>query len=231
MRKDILEIYHDIIAGGHFGIAKTIKSIQELFWWRGLREDAIKHVNSCHQCQLFKPLSGKPTGNLRPITTDGFMEMVSLDFVGPLPVSKSGNRFIVVCVEYLSKFVIVKALTTINATATANFLIENVFSYLGLPRKVLTDQGSQFKSQLVRELLKKLKIQQLHSAPYHPECNGLVERLNGTLTRALKKYVSDNPNSWDEFITLVAFSYNNAVHSNIGYCPFEIAHGRKVRTF
>lgn len=232
LRKDILGIYHDsAIAGGHFGMSKTSKRIEETFWWKGLREDVIRYISSCHQCQLFKPLPGKPTGHLRPIVPNGYMDMIAVDFVGPLPVSQSGNRFIVVCIEYLSKFATVKAMSTIDAKATALFLVENVFCVHGLPNQILTDQGNQFKSNLIRELLQCLKIKQLQSAPYHPECNGLVERLNGTLTRSLKKYVYENPKSWDEFITLITFSYNNSVQASIGYSFFEVANGRKAKVF
>lgn len=230
LRQEILRTFHDApFGGGHQGHFRTVKNIEEHFWWKGLREHVIKYINSCHQCQIFKPVPGKPTGNLRPVTVDGFMDTIAIDFVGPLPTSQRGNRFIVVCVEYFSKLAIVKPLQSIDAQTTAEFIVNEVICHHGLPRKILTDQGSAFKSKLITDLLSLLQVKQVQSAPYHPACNGLVERLNGTLLRSLKRYASDNIRSWDSYLPLVVFTYNTSVQSSTGYTPYEITHGRKAR--
>ncbi len=105
----------------------------------------------------------------------------------------------------------------------------NVFSRVGVPSEILTDQGSQFTSELMKELSRLLSIRQLTTTPYHPSCNGLVERFNATLKQMLKRLCADRPSDWDRYIAPLLFAYRETPQSSLGFSPFELIYGRSVR--
>ena len=109
----------------------------------------------------------------------------------------------------------------------AEALLE-VWSRLGIPREVLTDRGTQFMSDVMREM-NRLSIKSLASTPYHAECNGLVERFNGTLKSMLKRLCQDHPRQWDRYLPALMFAYRGVPQESLGFSPSELLFGRRVR--
>jgi len=105
----------------------------------------------------------------------------------------------------------------------------DVYSRVGIPSEVLTDQGSQFTSDVMREVSRLLSIRQLTTTPYHPMCNGLVEKFNGTLKQMLKKMCSERPRDWDKYLNALLFAYREVTQESLGFSPFELLYGRTVR--
>ncbi|KAL5019661.1 hypothetical protein ScPMuIL_002553, partial [Solemya velum] len=112
---------------------------------------------------------------------------IAIDFVGPLPLTERKNRYILVCVDYATRYPEAFALSNQNAETVAECLV-SLFSRVGVPKEILSDQGSNFMSDLMKELCRLLSIKKLSSTPYHPQTNGLVEKFNGTLKTMLKTY-------------------------------------------
>ena len=104
-----------------------------------------------------------------------------------------------------------------------------VFSRVGLPTEILTDQGSQCTSELMKEISRLLSIRQLTTTPYHPSCNGLVERFNGTLKLMLRRLCSEKPRDWDRYLAPLVFAYRETPQSSLQFAPFELLYGRSVR--
>ena len=104
----------------------------------------------------------------------------------------------------------------------------NIFSRIGIPREILSDRGSQFVSELMREVSRSLSVVQLQTTPYHTQCNGLVERWNGTLRRMLKKMAAKKPSDWDRYIPALLFSFREVAQTNLGFSPLELVYGRSV---
>ena len=113
-----------------------------------------------------------------------------MDIVGPLPRSKSGNRYVLVICDYATRYPEAIPLRSIDAEHIAEELIK-VFAQVGVPREILTDQGSNFTSQLLAELYRLLHVHPIRTSPYHPQTDGLVERFNKTLKEMLRKTVTD----------------------------------------
>ena len=109
-----------------------------------------------------------------------------MDIVGPLPHSRSGNRYILVVCDYATRYPEAMPLRNIDAEHVAEELVK-MFSRVGIPNEILTDQGSNFMSQLLAELYRLLHIQPIRTSPYHPQTDGLVERFNQTLKSMLRK--------------------------------------------
>ena len=116
-------------------------------------------------------------------------EKWALDFVGPIDLPSQGKRYILVCTDYVTKWVEAKALARAIEQSVVNFLFEDIFTRFGVPQEIVTDQGAQFTSKLVRGIVEKYKIKHCKSSPYHPQANGHVESTNKILEAIMTKTV------------------------------------------
>ena len=154
---------------------------------------------------------------------------VAIDLVGPIhPPSERGNRFILTVVDYASRYPEAIPLKRIDSETVAEALLD-IFSRVGFPREILTDLGKQFTSDLMQEVCRLVSICHLTTSPYHPKCNGLVEKFNGTLKSMLRKMCEEQPTQWDRYISPLLFAYREAKQESLGFSPFEIISGRSVR--
>ena len=104
-----------------------------------------------------------------------------------------------------------------------------IFTRIGVPREMLTDMGSQFTSSFMNEVSRLISLKPWTTTPYHPSCNGLVERFNGTLKMILKRLCSEKPKDWDKYLSAVLFAYREVPQESLGFSPFELVYGRVVR--
>ena len=120
------------------------------------------------------------------------------------------------------------ALPRIESERVAEALF-TIFSRVGVPQEILTDLGTQFTSEVMQEIGRLLSINQLHTTPYHPICNGLVERFNGTMKRMLRRMCAERRKDWDRYLPALVFAYREAPQESLGFSPFELLYGRTVR--
>ena len=105
----------------------------------------------------------------------------------------------------------------------------DIFSRLGVPEEILSDLGTQFVSDCMKEVTRLVSIKQLTSTPHHPMCNGLTEKFNGTLRSMLKRLCSEQPRQWHRSINPLLFAYREFLQESTGFSPFELLYGRAVR--
>lgn len=228
-RKQILSLSHDIPLAGHMGIKKTRERILRNFFWPGIFEDTKKYCQSCPKCQKGTSKSRVSKVPLVKIpSVDYPFQRVAIDMVGPLPKTKRGNQYILVMCDYATKYPEAIPLRSQDAEVVAEAMME-VFTRLGVPKEILSDQGTNFMSSLITELCKLLSIRKLNTTPYHPQANGLVERFNGTLKRMLQIYAQDEPGKWDKLLPYLLFAYREVPQETTGFSPFELLYGRYVR--
>ena len=173
-----------------------------------MRTDIQDFVRSCPQCQTRKnpvKITRAPLIPM-PIVEEPF-DRIAIDVVGPLPQSESGNRFIVVCSDYLTRWPEAFAVPDTTAPTIARLFVENIVCRHGAPRVLLSDQGTNFLSKLVSEICQIVGTKQIKTSSYHPETDGLVERFNKTLATMISMYVNEQHKDWDEFLPLVLFAY------------------------
>ncbi|UYV77192.1 K02A2.6-like [Cordylochernes scorpioides] len=231
MRHKILKDVHDTPMAGHLGFAKTYGRVRKRFYWPGLYRTVSQYIAHCKECQRRKGVPQKPPGLLVPIppTTSPFQK-IGIDYLGRFPISHTGNRWIIVATDYLTRFAITKAAATAEATELATFLIEDVILKHGAPREIITDRGRNFMSQTIREINNLNGTIHRFTTAYHPQTNGLTERLNKTLTDMISMYVDLDQKNWDNILPYVTFAYNTARQETTGYSPFFLVHGREVET-
>lgn len=230
LRSQVLKMAHESLMAGHQGVTRTTDRVLGSFYWPGVQEEIKRYVRSCDTCQRMYPKNkvGKaPLGKMPLIDTP--FERVAVDIIGPLkPVSNRGNRYILTMVDFATRYPDAVALPAIDSATVTDGLVE-MFSRVGFPREILCDQASCFTSDLMREVNDLLAIKHLSSTPYHPMCNGLVERFNGTLKQMLRKLCQEDPKSWDRLLAPLLFAYREVPQASMGFSPFELIYGRYVR--
>ena len=230
-RQAVLNLGHETLLAGHMGIVKTTDRIQSNFFWPGMHLDVQNFCRSCDICQRTVPrgrVAKAPLGQM-PIVNTPF-QRVAVDLIGPIqPVSNRGHRYILTMVDMATRYPKAMPLKNIDSVTVAEALIK-MFSDVGFPAEMLSDRGTQFTSDMMKEVERLVSIKPLVTTPYHAQCNGLCEKFNGTLKQMLKKMVGEQPKDWDRYIEPLLFAYRETpVESLAGFSPFEVLYGRPVR--
>ena len=227
LRHEILNLHHSKWFSGHFGSFKTLERIYEKFWWPNLKTDVINFIDSCEICLAVKsPNRKKGRLGIRswPHTP---LELISIDFLVNLPITKKGNCNIMVINDQFSKYIQLFALKDRKAVSAVHCLHDFSLRY-GIPYKLFSDQDPAYESELVRLFCETLGIKKTRTSGYNPKSNGLTEQSNHTIKNYLTSFVN-NEKEWDQWLKELSFAYNTSIHSSTGFSPMELMFGRKVR--
>src|SRR3954449_554438 len=222
----ILYMMHNDSTNEHFATDATFNKIKTRYYWPQYYEDIKRYVESCNACQQRK--RSKKNNLLHPIPVHSPFYQVGIDFVGPLPRTQRGKKYILVAMDYLTKWPEAQAVAEANADTTVNFIYEQILCRHGCPQIILSDRGTHFNNQVVKKLTEKFKINHLFSTPYHPQTNELVKRFNRTLCESLAKLSLKN-NNWNLYIALTLFAYRTTKHATTQIEPFFLVYGRSAR--
>ena len=222
----LLFMMHNDPSSGHFKTDTMFAKIKTRYYWPQMYEAIRNYVKSCDACQR----RGRTiiTNPLHPIPVHTPFYQIGIDFVGPLPRTARNKRYIIVAMDYLTKWPEAKAVPEASAAQVATFLYEQIICQHGCPQIILSDRGTHFNNQMIQKLLEKFEVNHLLSTPYHPQTNGLVERFNRTLCESLAK-LTERTNDWDLFIAPVLFAYRTSRHSTTKIEPFYLVYGRSAR--
>ena len=156
------------------------------------------------------------------------MKRVAVDIVGPIePRSEKRNRYILTMIDYATRYPEAVALPSIETERVAEALVE-MFSRVGILDEMLTDCGSKFTAEVMKEVSRLLSLQQLTTTPYHPMCNGLVERFHATMKQKLHRMCAERPKDWDKYLPALLFAIREVPQESLGFSPFELLYGRSV---
>lgn len=231
LRSEVLQACHNEVTSGHLGYTRTLSRVRGRYYWPRLTATVKHHVRTCLDCQRRKSPPTKRAGLLHPvqIPTTPF-DQIGMDLLGPLPTSSVGNRWVIVATDYLTRYAETKAIQRGTAEEVARFFIENIVLRHGAPSIVITDRGTAFTAALLDHVLVLSGTIHRKSTAYHPQTNGLTERLNKTLEDMLSMYVDIEHKNWDEILPYITFAYNTAKQETTRMTPFSLVHGREVRT-
>lgn len=151
-----------------------------------------------------------------------------MDIVGPLPKTRSGNRYVLVICDYAICYPQAIALCSIDAEQVAEELIK-VLSRVGVSQEILTDQGRNFTSQLLAKMYRLLHVHPIRTSQYHPQTDGLVEHFHQTLKAMLHKTATRDGKDWHKLLPYVLFAYREVPQAPTRFSPFELLYGRNVR--
>ena len=227
-RMAVLKLAHATPLAGHLGRNKTIRRVLQRFYWPGVCRDVANHCRCCPECQKAQSRRAQPAPLVPlPVMAEPFSR-IAMDIVGPLPRSRSGHKYILVICDYATRYPEAVPLHSCEAERIAEELMK-LFSRVGIPKEILTDQGSNFTSRLLAELYAMLQVRAIRTTPYHPQTDGLVERFNQTLKAMLRRTVNQEGKDWDRLIPYLLFAYREVPQASTGFSPFELLYGRKVR--
>ena len=219
---------HSIPWAGHLGLPKTYARIAARFFWPRMYKDVQEYCRACSECQLTSKYTASPYP-LQPLPCiDIPFSRIAMDIVGPLERTQSGFKYILVVCDYATRYPEAFPLRKISARPIAQALLQ-LFSRVGIPKEILTDQGTAFLSKSLKQVYGVLGIKGIKTTPYHPQTDGLVERFNQTLKNMLRKFVAENAKDWDRWLPYLLFAYREVPQASTGFSPFELLFGRPVR--
>ncbi len=230
LRMQVMKLAHESILGGHLGTKKTYDKILSSFHWPGIHGDVTRFCRSCEVCQKTVPKGSVKKVPLEKVPLiDVPFKRVVVDLVGKIfPTTEKGKRYILTMVDSATRYPDAIALKSITAEEVAEGLV-SMFCRLGVPNEILSDQGTQFMSDVMKEVNRLLSIKHLTSTVYHPTTQGLCEKFNGTLKRILKRLCEKSPKQWDRYLDAALFAYREVPQESTGFSPFELLYGRIVR--
>ncbi|UYV74788.1 hypothetical protein LAZ67_12000984, partial [Cordylochernes scorpioides] len=225
LTKKILEEYHDSLS--HPSITKTCKLLTQCYWWKGITTDIKNYVRSCKSCQLVKvrhePTLGEmitPTSNIQPL------QMIGCDtIVLGTAAANTKHKFIQVFVDHATRYL--WAYPTITNTAQAvTQCLDKIIKSVNSINTILTDNGKNFISKEFNKFLSLQGIKHTYTSPYHPQCNGICEKLNDTIMTKLRIAVLEKPRcKWSTLLPQVVKNYNSTPHDVTGFSPLFLMYG------
>jgi transposase InsO family protein len=228
-REAIITENHSSALGGHKGVTKTYNRMRVNYYWNTMKRDIQEFIRKCRKCQIKKLTRVKTKQPMVITDTPGTaFDKISLDIMGPLPLTNRGNKYLLTIQDLLTKYSLAVPLRETSSLAIADAFLKNFICVYGAPRSILTDQGSNFLSAFIRNLTRKFNIQHYKTTAYHPQSNASLERSHHVLMEYLRTQVEKEEN-WDNYIELAMFSYNTSVHEGTQYSPYELIFGKLAR--
>ena len=219
LRPQLCQHFHE--NHGHPGISKTIQLILAGYWWPNSTDEITQYVKSCKTCQLVKKSNQPTIGLTNPPPTPSLpMETWALDtIVMGSSANNTRAKYIQLIVDHHSRYVWAYA-TPKNTTATIINILTQLFTAVGKPQTLTTDNFKSFQAKQFRRFLSERNIRHIMCSPYHPQSNGICEKANDTIVRGLRLARFDQPNlKWSTLLSDVVNNYNRTPHSATGFAP------------
>ncbi|GJS19380.1 reverse transcriptase domain-containing protein [Tanacetum coccineum] len=222
---EILKACHEGPTGGHHSANITAQKVFDAgFFWPTIYKDAYELIKSCDACQRQGKISQRDEMPQNVIQVCEIFDVWGIDFMGPFP-SYRGNKYILVAVDYLSKWVEAKALPTNDARVVVKFL-KSLFTRFGAPRAIISDRGTHFCNDKFARVMSKYGVTHRLSTPYHPQTSGQVEVTNRGLKRILERTVGENRASWSDKLDDALWAFRTAYKTPIGCTPYKLVYGK-----
>ena len=228
MREEVLTYLHNAATAGHLGISRTLASVRYRFYWPCYQSDIVNWIKQCDHCASRKPSKQQNKSTLKQYIVGEPMERIAIDILGPLPKSSKGNKYIMVVVDYFTKWAEAYAIPDQEARTVADKLVQEFITRFGCPRQIHTDQGRNFESKLFKGMCDLLDVDKTRTTPFHPQSDGLVERLNRTLENMLSLYVADNQLDWDQYLSCMMMAYRATPQGSSQCSPNMLMLGRET---
>jgi ribonuclease HI len=229
-RSEGIELMKEIHAGScgsHIGSRPLLgKVFRQGFYWPKAASDATDLVQKCENCQKCAREQKQPSSLTQLIQPTWPLQRWGLDLLGPLPPAQGNLRYVVVAVEYFSKWIEAKPLATITSVTVQKFFWQNIVCRFGVPRAITVDNGTKFDAEAFKEFCDQIGTKIHFVSVRHLESNGLVERANGIIMTWIMKLIFNQPTGKrPEELIKVVWSHNTTVSRSTGFTPFKLLFG------
>ncbi|MCO5602294.1 hypothetical protein L7F22_056423 [Adiantum nelumboides] len=224
----ILKGLHEEACGGHFSHELTLKKVLLAgYVWPSMHADVQHWCRSCHNCQV----NGNKKllyGPRQAVIANGPFEKWGIDAMGPLPRTANGKLYILVAIDYMTRWVEAQSVAKVNEKIVSKFVYTQICCRFGTPLEIVSDNGPGFRRGLLTEVCEELKISHRHSTPYYPQSNGLVEKANGIIAEIIRKMVESKPKRWDNFLDGAIWAYRTTYRDATQFTPFHLVYGQEA---
>ncbi|KAL0427859.1 UNVERIFIED_CONTAM: hypothetical protein Slati_2960700 [Sesamum latifolium] len=225
----ILQEIHSGCCGAHAGTRILAnKALRVGYFWPTMKQDAIRLVSMCERCQKHSSLIHQP---VEPLTTMlspyPFMQW-GMDFVCPFSLAADQRKFLLVAIDYFTKWAEAEPLARIAEGEVMKFIWKNIVCRFGIPREIISDNGRQFQGRRIQEWCQGLHIRQRFTTVAHPQANGQVEVTNRILIQGIKRRLERVGGNWAEELTSVLWAYRTTPRGSTGETPFSLVYGTEV---
>ncbi|GJQ92367.1 putative nucleotidyltransferase, ribonuclease H [Tanacetum coccineum] len=231
LREKVMTEAHSSPFTIHPGSTKMYRDLKQYFWWNGMKQDVATFVSKCMTCQQVKIEHQRASGLLQPLEIPMWKwDEISMDFVTGLPTTQKRHDAIWVVVDRLTKsahFLPIRK--NYGISKLAEIFQQEIVRLHGTPTSIVSDRDPKFTSHFWKGLQKAWGTRLKFSTAFHPQTDGQSERTIQTLEDMLRACALEWTGSWDEYLCLVEFAYNNSWHASIKAAPFELLYGRKCR--
>jgi ribonuclease HI len=229
---ELMKEIHAGLCGSHIGSRPLLgKVFRQGFYWPKAASDAADLVQKCENCKKCARDQKQPSSLTQLIQPTCPLQRWGLDLLGPLPPAQGNLRYVVVAVEYFSKWVEAKPLATITSVIVQKFFWQNIVCRFGETKAITVDNETQFDAEAFKEFCDQIGTKIRFASVRHPESNGLVERANGIIMTGMMKLIFNQPRGkWPDELIKVVWSHNTTVSRSTGFTPFKLLFGDEAIT-
>ena len=228
LTESLLEELYEGICGSHTGGRSLAHKAITQGYWSNMQREALEYVRKCDQCQWFAPSIHQPGGILNSLSSPWPFAQWGLDIMGPFPKVVGNKKYLLIGIDYFTKWVEAKPLANIRDMDAKRFVWKNIVTRFGVPHVLILDNGLQFDSKMFRRYCGELEITNRYSTPAYPQGNGQAEVVNKVIVSGLKKRLDDIKGKWVEELTHVLWMYRTTPCRSTGETPFLMTHGAKA---
>ncbi|GKA32938.1 reverse transcriptase domain-containing protein [Tanacetum coccineum] len=225
----VIREIHEGSCSMHAGLRFVIAKAMRLgYYWPTMHRDARDMIRTCNDCQIHRPVPRNPQQPLTPITAPWPFYKWGIDIAGPFPEGPGKVKFLIVAMDYFTKWIEAKAVATITGNQVKKFVWDNIVCRFGLPGEIVSDNGKQFSDNPFKDWCEKLNITQRFASVKHPQSNGLVERANRSLGEGIKARLGEGNKNWIEELPHVLWAHRTMIKSSHGDTPFSLTYGTEA---
>ncbi|VFQ67186.1 unnamed protein product [Cuscuta campestris] len=228
--EQIMEEVHEGVCEAHqgpFSMARRI--VLQGYFWPTMVKDCARRAKRCKVCQIFQNIPGRPGTNYHPIISSIPFAHWGIDLIGLMPRVHGNFRWIIVAIDYFTKWIEAEPLVGGTAEQGSKFVSNNILSRYGVPKQITTDNGTQFEARDFNELLQGWKIKHTYSSVAYPQGNGQVENANRTIMDGIKKRLESYKGAWVDQLPDVLWAYRTTPRRATGETPFSMCYGLEAR--
>nr|GEU57138.1 reverse transcriptase domain-containing protein [Tanacetum cinerariifolium] len=204
------------------------KAIRLGYFWPTMHKDARDMIRKCSDCQIHRPITRHPQQPLTPITALWPFYKWGIDIAGPFTEGPGKVKFLIVVMDYFTKWIEANAVATITGGQVKKFVWDNIVCRFGIPGEIISDNGKQFADNPFKDWCDKVNITQRFASVKHPQSNGLVERANRSLREGIKARLGEGNKNWVEELPYVLWAYRTMIKSSHGDTPFSLTYGTEA---